>query len=398
MYLNLPPHRSDYFAAPGASVPLLFPQSRPSRYTLPMPSMLLRVLRPWAVLFALAGMAAAQTMSIEDYDPKPGIKVPEHPKTRAKYPFIDIHNHQNGNSNLDQLVRDMDSINLQVMVNLSGGNGDRLRDNVKYMKAKYPHRFVVFANIDFNDIDNPGYGERVARQLEQGVKDGAQGLKFFKNFGMDVKDSKGKRIPVDDPRFKPVWDMAARLKIPVLIHTADPKQFWDPLDKSNERWLELKTHPGRARNDGRTSTFEQLIGEQHHLFRSNPKTTFIDAHLGWLGGDLARLGKLLDECPNVYTEIGAVLAELGRQPRFAHDFLIKYQDRVLMGKDSWNREEYFTYFRVLETDDEYFDYYRKYHAFWKMYGLGLPDEILKKIYYKNALKIVPGIDGAAFSR
>jgi uncharacterized protein len=140
------------------------------------------------------------------------------------------------------------------------------------------------------------------------------------------------------------------------------------------------------------------MAEQHRMFKKHPKTKFINAHLGWLGGDLARLGKLMDQMPNMYTEIGAVLAELGRQPRFAHDFIIKYQDRIMFGKDIWAPSEYYTYFRVLETNDEYFDYYRKRHAFWKMYGLGLPDEVLKKLYYKNALKVIPGIDAKAFPK
>jgi len=138
------------------------------------------------------------------------------------------------------------------------------------------------------------------------------------------------------------------------------------------------------------------MAEQHHMFRKHPGTRFIDAHLGWMGNDLASLGKLLDEMPNVNTELGAVLYELGRQPRFARDWLIKYQDRVMMGKDIWEPSEYWVYFRVFETNDEYFDYYRKRHAFWKMYGLDLPDEVLRKIYYKNALRIIPGIDRSLF--
>ena len=138
------------------------------------------------------------------------------------------------------------------------------------------------------------------------------------------------------------------------------------------------------------------MAEQQNLFRKHPKTTFIMAHLGWFGNDLKRLGEILDELPNVNTEIGAVLAELGRQPRNAHAFLVKYQDRVLFGKDSWNPSEYHVYFRTLETDDEYFDYYRRRHANWKIYGIDLPDEVLKKIYYKNALRVIPGIDASAF--
>jgi len=169
-----------------------------------------------------------------------------------------------------------------------------------------------------------------------------------------------------------------------------------PKDKHNERWLELKQYPSRYKDPEKNPSFEEVMGEQHNVFRKHPKTKFIAAHLGWFGNDLARLGKLLDEMPNVYTELGAVLAELGRQPITARAWLINYQDRVLMGKDIYNKEEYYTYFRVLETSDEYFDYYRKRHAHWKMYGLALPDSVLQNIYYKNAMHVVPGIDNAVF--
>ena len=191
---------------------------------------------------------------------------------------------------------------------------------------------------------------------------------------------------------------APQLKIPVLIHTAEPASFFEPQDRFNERWLELKQFPKRARPPDQYPPWETLIAEQHRLFARHSNTIFIDAHLGWMGGNLARLGRLLDERPNVYTEIGAVLAELGRQPRFAREWFIKHQDRVLFGKDTWAPEEYHVYFRVLETADEYFDYYRKRHAFWKMYGLALPDEVLKKVYYRNALRILPSIDASAFPK
>lgn len=350
---------------------------------------------------AMPAALAQTTMSIEEYSPKSTLVVPQHPIARAKYPIIDIHNHQNSTMSkekLDELVRDMDRINLRVMVNLSGGFGDKLKKGVDNMKGRYKDRFVLFANIDFKDLDDAGYPQRAAAQLEQDVRHGAQGLKIFKNFGMDLKDGKGQRVHVDDPRFDLLFEACGRLKIPVLIHTAEPRSFFQPMDKNNERWLELKTHPGRARPPEKYPSWETLMNEQHALFARHPNTNFISAHLAWLGSDLAELGKLLDRLPNMYTEIGAVLYDLGRQPKFARQFLIKYQDRVLFGKDTWNADEYLTYFRVLETGDEYFDYYRKYHAFWQMYGLDLPDDVLKKVYYKNALQIVPGIDAAAFPR
>lgn len=352
------------------------------------------------LLFASVALSA-QEMSFEEYEPKSGLKVPGHLVPRAKYPFIDVHNHQQAGMSkevLDKLVKDMDALNLQVMVNLSGGSGDNLKTGLANMKGQYPRRFLLFANVDFSRIDEPDFGRKAAAQLEQDVKNGAQGLKVFKNLGLTATDKSGKRVATDDARLDPIWAKCAELKIPVLIHTGEPRQFFDPQDKYNERWLELKQYPSRARPASKFPGWEQVMAEQHRLFRKHPKTIFINAHLGWLGGDLARLGQLMDEMPNMYTEIGAVLAELGRQPRYARAWLIKYQDRVMFGKDSWEPSEYHTYFRVLETQDEYFDYYRKRHAFWKMYGLGLPDEVLKKLYYKNALKVIPGIDAAAFPR
>ncbi len=349
--------------------------------------------------FVSCGLAFAQTMTIEEYEPKSTLVVPEHPVTRAKYPFIDVHNHQPdclSKECVDKLIAEMDKLNLRVMVNLSGGYGNELKGRLAAQKQRYPSHLIVFANIDFTNLDDPDYSARAASRLEQDVKNGAQGLKIFKNFGMELKDTKGRRIHVDDPRFDRVFEVCGRLKIPVLIHTAEPAMFFQPRDKYNERWLELKTHPGRARPPDKFPSWETLMNEQHNLFARHPNTIFINAHLGWLGANLAELGRLMDRLPNMYTEIGAVLYEFGRQPRFARQWLIEHQNRVLFGKDTWAPSEYYSYFRVLETADEYFPYYRKYHAFWRMYGLDLPDDVLKKLYYKNALRIIPGVDASAF--
>jgi uncharacterized protein len=342
-------------------------------------------------------------MDFEDYDPPSTLKVAEHHITRAKFPFIDIHNHQ-GNMNTSDfkdLISKMDELNMSVMVNLSGrgfrSSGDHLEKSIENINNRYPNRFVLFTNIDFGDIDNPEWTSRTVKQLEADVKRGAKGLKIYKSLGIHNKDSKGKRISIDDPRIDPVWAKCGELGIPVLIHSADPKPFWDPIDNKNERWLELKTHPGR-RYDESFASWETIIAEQHHIFQKHPKTTFINAHLGWYGNDLQKLGSLMDTYPNMMTEIGAVIAELGRQPRAAKAFFSKYQDRILFGKDSWVPDEYETYFRVLESEDEYFPYHKRYHAFWRMYGLGLPDEILKKVYYKNALRILPNMDKSQFPK
>ncbi len=364
-------------------------------------SMFSKCLLSLLVAAVLPAALQAQQMTIEEYEPKSTLVVPQHPVTKAKYPFIDVHNHQNSGMSkeaITKMVKEMDALNMRTMVNLSGGSSDNLKNGIANLKGNYPSRFVVFANVDFNKIDEPDFGKKAAAQLEQDVKNGAQGLKIFKNLGMTLKDKNGKRVPTDDPRLNPIWQKCAELKIPVLIHTGEPRSFFDPIDKNNERWLELKQFPNRARPASDYPGWEQVMQEQHNMFARHPQTIFINAHLGWLGGDLAKLGQLMDKMPNMYTEIGAVLAELGRQPRFAREWLIKYQDRVLFGKDTYEPTEYHTYFRVLETSDEYFDYYRKRHAFWKMYGLNLPDEVLKKLYYKNALKIVPRLDVSGFPK
>ncbi|SHI47894.1 amidohydrolase family protein [Aquimarina spongiae] len=344
-----------------------------------------------------------QNMDFEDYDPPSTLVVPETMITKAKFPFIDVHNHQfrMPSQNLKDLVDEMDKLNMKVMVNLSGrgrGSDEHLMKALENVKTNYPNRFIVFTNISLTGIDESGWTERTVAQLEKDVALGANGLKIYKSQGMDNKDSKGNRIKIDDPRIGPVWEKCGELGIPVLIHAADPKPFWDAHDNKNERWLELKLRSRRKRDAKVTGSWQTIINEQHNIFRKHKNTKFINAHLGWYGNNLAKLGELMDEIPNMYSEIGAVIAELGRQPRNAKAFLTKYQDRIMFGKDSWNPEEYHTYFRVLESSDEYFPYYKRYHAFWKMYGLDLDDEVLKKLYYKNALKVIPNIDKSLFPK
>jgi predicted TIM-barrel fold metal-dependent hydrolase len=371
--------------------------------------MLTRKTIPLAVLLFLMGLAAcaqtnppageAVTMDFESYNPPSTLVVPEHPLTRSRFPFIDVHSHhyRMGTQDLDKLIREMDELNMGIIVNLSGRGGKELEDmlnNVK--KYGYEDRIAIFTNVNFEGMDAPDWSANAVRQLETDVKNGARGLKIYKSLGLSVKDKSGNFVAIDDPRIDPVWAKCGELGIPVLIHAADPAQFWQPHDANNERWLELKTHPRRKRTDTDPAPWATLIQQQHNVFRKHPNTTFINAHMGWFANDLGKLGELLDAMPNMYVEIGAIIAELGRQPRAANRFFEKYQDRVLFGKDSYVPQEYHTYFRVLETADEYFPYYKKYHAFWSMYGLELPDEILQKLYYKNALKIIPGLDGSRF--
>jgi len=367
---------------------------------------MLRTLTVLSLLFPL--MLSAQNrpeidtslhMDFEEYDPPSTLVVPEHIVTEARFPFVDVHSHhwRMAGQDLDLLIRQMDSLNMEVIVNLSGRGGLALKeimDNVR--KYGYEDRIVVFTNINIRSIDDPDWAESTLQQLEYDVKQGAKGLKIYKSQGMRHTDTSGNRIQINDPRLDPVWKKCGELGIPVLIHSADPKSFWDPHDANNERWLELKLRPHRKRGADNPAPWETIIAEQHDIFRRHPNTTFINAHFGWYANDLEKLGQLLDDLPNMYVECGAIIAELGRQPRQALKFFKQYQDRVLFGKDYYNPPEYATYFRVLETEDEYFPYYKKYHAFWKMYGIGLSDEVLKKLYYKNALKVIPGLDENRF--
>jgi predicted TIM-barrel fold metal-dependent hydrolase len=341
--------------------------------------------------------------TILEYHPRSTLKVPEHKVPRARYPVVDFHGHPSAlltEEAINGVGQAMDGLNLQVMVSANGNTGDRLTQQLTAVKAsKYRNRFVFFTGLDLRDV-GPGSGQKIAAQLEAEVKAGAVGVgEIGKGFGLSIRKADGTRLKMDDPELDPVWQTAARLRIPVFIHVADPAEFWEPIDFKNERWLELALFSGRRYNDRtRFPSFEELMGERDRLLARHPGTIFVLAHLGWHAQDLARLGKMFDALPNLYGEVGAVLYDLGRQPFTGHDFFVKYQDRLLFGKDSFQPDEYPYFWRVFETRDEYFDYYRDYHAFWKMYGLGLPDPVLKKLYYANALRIIPGISREGFPK
>ncbi|MGH3117389.1 MAG: amidohydrolase family protein [Vicinamibacterales bacterium] len=335
--------------------------------------------------------------SIVDYKPQSTLVVPAHPRPKAKYPVIDIHSHHFQIPSAEQfnkIVAAMDANNLRVIVNLSGGSGAGLQKYLDALRAS-PHRdrMVLFANVDFSGVA-PGFGDKAAKQLEADIKAGALGLKIYKDLGLRLRKADGTRLKLDDPELDPIWETCGRLGVAVLIHTADPAPFFDPIDYTNERWLEMALHRSRRYQDPSYARFEELVAERDRMFAKHPKTVFIAAHMAYHANDLGRLGRLFDRLPNVYAEVGAVLAELGRQPRAARAFFERYQDRLLFGKDSFQPDEYPYYWRTFETADEYFDYYRGYHAFWKLYGLDLPDAVLRKLYYANALKLVRGLPKA----
>jgi predicted TIM-barrel fold metal-dependent hydrolase len=342
--------------------------------------------------------------SIVDYRPRSTLVTAAHPVPRAKFPAIDFHGHPAGlagtTEGLTRLGASLDGIGVRMMVVADNVSGEPLRSMVAAIRGTpaMRDRVRVLAGIDFSGV-GPGWAERAVRQLEADVATGAVGVgEIPKSLGLSIRKADGTRLHIDDPELDPVWDACARLHLPVFIHTADPQEFFREIDNTNERWLELALFPGRRYPQDRFPSFEELMTERDNLFRRHPRTTFVAAHMGWHANDLARLGRMLDAMPNVYTEVGAVLYDIGRQPRAAHDFFIRYQDRILFGKDSFQPEEYPYYWRVFETHDDYFDYYRPYHAFWKLYGIDLPDPVLKKLYYQNALRITPSLPQTGWPR
>jgi predicted TIM-barrel fold metal-dependent hydrolase len=342
--------------------------------------------------------------SIIDYKPRSTLKVPQHPVPRAKFPVIDVHGHAPGLGSVDgvnRVVAAIDPLNIRLMVVPGGGGrGGSVADQLSTVaQAGHKGRFAFWSGVGFRDV-GPGFGARAAAQLEADVKAGAVGLgEVGKNLGLRTRKADGSRLAVDDPELDPLWAACARLKVPAFVHIGEPSEFFEPLDFSNERWLEMALYRDRRYNDrSQNPSFDAFMAERDRMLLKHPKTTFVLAHLGWHANDLGRLGALMDKLPNLHAEVGAILYDLGRQPRAARAFFEKYQDRLLFGKDSFQPDEYPYYWRVFETADEYFDYYRDYHAFWKLYGMDLPDPVLKKLYYQNALRIMPGLPREGFPK
>ncbi|MEO5590437.1 MAG: amidohydrolase family protein [Gemmatimonadaceae bacterium] len=342
--------------------------------------------------------------SIVDYRPKSTLITAGHTVATARFPAIDYHGHPGRRigtpADLAQLGIVLDSLNVRIIVSADNLSGNRLAETVAAVRESpsMKNRVRVLAGIDFRNV-GPGWGDNAVKQLEADVAAGAVGVgEISKSFGLSIKKADGSRLRIDDPMLDPIWDACAEIGVPVFIHTADPQEFFKPLDYANERWLELALFANRRYPPNEYPSFEELMKERDNLFRRHPRTIFVAAHMGWHANDLGRLGRMLDEMPNLYTEVGAVLYDIGRQPRGAHDFFMKYQDRILFGKDSFQPEEYRYYWRVFETRDEYFDYYRGYHAFWKLYGIDLPDSVLKKVYYGNALRITKGLPQTGWPR
>ena len=331
---------------------------------------------------------------VKDFRPQSELVVPSRPIEKPMFPVIDVHCHFGLDADPVAMIEAMNERGVRAVVNLSGGSGDHLDRMLKKFNQFSPDRFLIFCNVDFSKIDEPGFGPRMARFLEQAHKKGARGLKVFKNLGLTVQDSSGRRVAIDDLRIDPLWAKAGELHMPVLIHTADPVAFFQPVDRFNERWMQLKRHPDWSFYGPDFPSRDQLLKERNRVIERHPGTVFIGAHVGNSAEDLEVVSSLLKDHGNFFVDISGRVGELGRQPYSAREFLIEHQDRVLFGTDRYpgrfDQPRYRIYYRFLETQDEYFDYYK--HPFptaggWKIYGVYLPDEVLRKVYHQNAERI-----------
>ncbi len=360
----------------------------------------------------IAGLCCAQTTGpaedagvavyvgkemVKGYRPTPALVRKETPVVMPKFPVVDIHCHWSIYQDPVELIKAMDALGMSKAVDLSGGYGDYLDRMIEKFHMPYPDRVFVLCNIDWKKIDDPTFGQDVTAYLKSAKGKGASGLKIFKDLGLNVKDKTRKIVSIDDPRLEPVWKTCGELKMPILMHSGDPVAFFQPVDEHNERWMQLKRHPDWTFYGPQFPTWEQVLQQHVSVIQKHPGTVFISAHLANCGEDLQRLASIMDRCPNMYADISGRVAEIGRQPYSARKFLIKYQDRILFGTDRYpgrtDQERNSVYYRFLETDDEYFDYYN--HPFppegeWKIYGVFLPDEVLKKIYHENADRALAG--------
>lgn len=336
-------------------------------------------------------------LKLRDWQPRSMMVTKETRVEKPAFPVIDIHNHLGSgkgwltSDRINKYLAEMDAAGIRTVIDLDGGWDSGLAETIDALDKAHPGRFCTFANVNFDNIDDPGWSDREAKRLEAGFKSGARGLKFYKQFGLGFRHKDGTFVRVDDPKLNPVWDLCAQYHRPALIHTADPAAFWTPLDRYNERWHELNNNPGWLFADPKYPKREELLGQLERVITSHPKTTFISTHFGNNAEDLGAVGRQLDKYPNMVVDIDARISELGRQPYSARRFIIKYQDRVMFGTDTPpNREAFRVYYRFLETDDEYFDCSASHHlqGFWRIYGIFLPREALAKVYYKNAERIL----------
>ena len=360
---------------------------------------------------ALLDGSEGRELLLRNFRPRSMLKTEHHELTRARFPVVDVHTHfgfrlRGSHEQLDEFVRVMDANNIALCVSLDARLGPDIDEHLDYLWKKHADRFVVFAHVDWMgdgkpddpatwDCQRDDFVHRVVQYLADARKRGVSGLKVFKQFGLSYKNADGTLIAIDDPRWDPIWESCGDLGMPVLIHTADPAAFFLRIDETNERWEELQRHPDWSFFGDQFPSRDELLAARNRVIARHPKTIFIGAHVANNSEDLATVGGWLDEYPNLYVDVASRISELGRQPYTSRKIFLKYADRIVLGTDGpWPAERLSLYWRMLETYDEYFPYSEKEfppQGLWNIYGLGLPDDVLRKVYSGNAARIVPGV-------
>lgn len=328
-------------------------------------------------------------LRLSDFAPVSALKVPVHEIERPRFPVIDYHNHLDS-LRPDDVLRILDACGIEKIVNITMQVGQEALDTLDRFHRAAPERFASIGWMDWTGIERADFTQLSLERLERLVEHGARGIKFWKDCGLSVRDAAGDLLRIDDERLAPIFDKAAELGIPVMFHTADPDAFFTPIDRFNERYEELAAHPDWSFHGSSVSKAE-LLAQRNRVIARHPGTTFVGAHIGESSEDLAAVAALLEQFPNFYVDLSARAAELGRQPYTARKFFLKYADRILFGADLLpDVEMYRLYYRFLETDDEYFDYpsHASRQGRWKIYGIHLSDDVLRKVYRENALKLL----------
>ena len=370
--------------------------------------------------FLLTAPLAAQQLPLKDFEPTSMLATSVTKVERARYPAIDFHAHlcwsaksQNGVGLVPErtylappaeLLAVMERRNIRTLCNLTGGYGAGVRDAVGKYDKLHPGRFMTFMEPMWAAIAASDYPKRQADEVVAAAKAGARGLKVLKTLGLYLREdvTAGKLIAVDDRRFDPMWEACAAMQIPVAIHVSDPLAFFTPTDRRNERYEELNNHPDWSFYGPGFPTNDQLLAARDRVIARHPKTQFVALHAGNFAENLGHVAERLTRYPNLHIDIAARIGELGRQPRASKRFFDKYQDRIVFGTDAVPHGDQFPqqvfgdllyqiYFRFLETEDEYFDYAPAKvppQGRWRIYGLGLSDAVLKKIYAENARRLL----------
>jgi predicted TIM-barrel fold metal-dependent hydrolase len=359
-------------------------------------------------------------LELSRYEPRSMLQVHESHVERSRFPVIDFHTHISGSTQSErgvelspdreylgtpqELLAVMERKNIRAMVNLTGGYDNGLTEAVAKYDRAYPGRFYTFTEPSYSRFQEPNYPKMQARAIEQAHRDGARGLKILKTLGLYLRENitSGTLVRIDDARFDPMWDACGQLNMPVAIHISDPIAFFTPTDRFNERYEELNNHPDWSFYGGDFPSNADLIAARNRMIARHPNTQFVTVHVGNFSEDLKNVGENLDRFPNMSVDIAARIGELGRQPMTARKFFDKFQDRVLFGTDAtphgdefpqqvFNDQLYEIYYRFLETNDEYFDYAPAKippQGRWRIFGIDLPDSILRKVYSENAARLL----------